>query len=1339
MKNSIKKPLSLLLTVLMLFSAMPLTAFASDADLVALKTAIAGYESKMDGTVYDNMKDAYEKYITAKEYAYAYEFGNKTDLDLADTADKLTAATTSMASDVWSPEAVTSPTFNYGGVVPDEFASNVIYRSTPAVFGGHEVEAFKFKFIMPQNIVFIYDGKNDLKIPVMMATNNVAATGVQLDKAPLSFYTNDNAAPSGDKTPTPDNSYFQLENFWQGYHKLTLSGGPAQPSDFIWSNITWNNGVTIDNIFDVSNPVLGFNNYWNSYTSDADKHRGEKMKTGNPNVWNEYANVLKYQPTAASLGWNNGLQSVKLGWTGRSMQWNFLSITTTTDIYHYYYGTADSSNRFEANIYVIDYSQIEPTLKNKASVFLNFGFDSDSNKASKIYVKHELDSIFETIEDMQRDPTAGFSDSNYAERAATVAGNIQNDLATINSYTVTPSDISDYDNLAKALSDYKDVYTDNNFGGKYTAESFAAFKSAYQTSVAEAASVAENGFTSVSTYNSLVAAYKSLNVVTEPSGTSGTATYIYDDETGVVTINGPGAMEDYESGDESPFGNNPDITEIVIADDVTYIGANAFNGCNNLTKIKVPATATYGDGAFDGCDKLKEVIIVKGYIENTSAKDAPWQQPNVAIIRLGEDKDDLSLTGYDDKVFKNTTNANFYFYNPECNGSDLNNMVLGNNPHIHAYVPSKAFDYANTYYYYPQNFFSLGHEHVWIIDEVVDATCTKGGYTQYKCKYVDFCSATKKDDFINAKGHSFDAGEVTPATCTERGYTTVTCTVCGYSKKDKDSYVPALGHDFSGSFTPDYASPSMKNDATVYKHSLPCARGCGVQQSDYCSFVVDGTEVVGGQNCIKFKCSVCNGVYYYPTEAKEGEYSVFFFDTDNQPIGDPVSVKSGEKLTASQIPELKTDTEGAKYSWRLDGVDTNPADVAVYSTTIFRMHEELESYTVTYYDKYVNAAISTETVLYGKKPANVEPLKTDIFKTTDGHLIYKWENDVDPSSVVITSDTIFNMDCVFVEHNFTDTILDESTCTVQGTMSRYCQDCEYSITGVKIPLKEHTPVIDKGVAPTCTKSGTTDASHCAVCETVITEHKEIKPLGHKWNGGVVTKEATINAEGVMTYTCTVCKAVKNESIPKLTVADITPSDAVADKAPVNKSIKKPTKIVTVSLKKKKQLKITFQAVPGAQNYRVQYRAAGEKKWKYAWTNGKTVYFLKNLKANGLYEFQFAAYKKNAKGNWERGAFSKIARRYYFKHAIKKLTPGKGKTTVTWKLKKGATSYQIQYALKRNMKGGKVININNPKTSKYVIKGLKKGKTYFVRIRAIKKANKKNYIGEYSKRLKVKVK
>lgn len=79
-----------------------------------------------------------------------------------------------------------------------------------------------------------------------------------------------------------------------------------------------------------------------------------------------------------------------------------------------------------------------------------------------------------------------------------------------------------------------------------------------------------------------------------------------------------------------------------------------------------------------------------------------------------------------------------------------------------------------------------------------------------------------------------------------------------------------------------------------------------------------------------------------------------------------------------------------------------------------------------------------------------------------------------------------------------------------------------------------------------------------------------------------------------------------------------------------------------------------------------------------------------------------------------------------------------KATVTWKKVSGANGYQVTYSLKKNFKKAKTVNVAATK-AKVTLKKLKKGKTYYVKIRAFKVVEGNKYYGAYSKKLKVKVK
>ena len=81
---------------------------------------------------------------------------------------------------------------------------------------------------------------------------------------------------------------------------------------------------------------------------------------------------------------------------------------------------------------------------------------------------------------------------------------------------------------------------------------------------------------------------------------------------------------------------------------------------------------------------------------------------------------------------------------------------------------------------------------------------------------------------------------------------------------------------------------------------------------------------------------------------------------------------------------------------------------------------------------------------------------------------------------------------------------------------------------------------------------------------------------------------------------------------------------------------------------------------------------------------------------------------------------------------------KGQATASWKQVKSITSYQIQYSTASSMKSARTITVKGTSKSA-VLKKLTKGKKYYVRIRTVKTASKKNYYSTWSKTTSVKVK
>ena len=91
-----------------------------------------------------------------------------------------------------------------------------------------------------------------------------------------------------------------------------------------------------------------------------------------------------------------------------------------------------------------------------------------------------------------------------------------------------------------------------------------------------------------------------------------------DTDTGILTISGTGAMEDYDAYYPEFEDYKDNITRIVIENGVAYIGKGAFYRYSNVTSVTIPATVTaIGNHAFYDCD----AIIAVDY----SGTDEQWQ------------------------------------------------------------------------------------------------------------------------------------------------------------------------------------------------------------------------------------------------------------------------------------------------------------------------------------------------------------------------------------------------------------------------------------------------------------------------------------------------------------------------------------------------------------------------------------------------------------------------------------------------------------------------------------------------------------------------------------------
>ena len=148
------------------------------------------------------------------------------------------------------------------------------------------------------------------------------------------------------------------------------------------------------------------------------------------------------------------------------------------------------------------------------------------------------------------------------------------------------------------------------------------------------------------------------------------------------------------------------------------------------------------------------------------------------------------------------------------------------------------------------------------------------------------------------------------------------------------------------------------------------------------------------------------------------------------------------------------------------------------------------------------------------------------------------------------------------------------------------------------------------------------------------------------------------------------------------------------------------------------LKVTWKKVAGVTGYKV-YR---NNKLVKTVTSASTLnYSDKAAKTNGTkYTYKVVAYKTVNGVKYD--SKPSATKSYYFltKPTIKSLTNSASKAmTVKWTKNAKTTGYKIQYSLKSNFSNAKTVTIKKAGTLSKKITSLKKGKTYYVRIRCYK--------------------
>lgn len=105
------------------------------------------------------------------------------------------------------------------------------------------------------------------------------------------------------------------------------------------------------------------------------------------------------------------------------------------------------------------------------------------------------------------------------------------------------------------------------------------------------------------------------------------------------------------------------------------------------------------------------------------------------------------------------------------------------------------------------------------------------------------------------------------------------------------------------------------------------------------------------------------------------------------------------------------------------------------------------------------------------------------------------------------------------------------TCTKTGlTEGSHCGDCNKILIAQEVVSStNHTEVIDPAVAATCTETGLTEGSHCSVCNKILVAQKTVSALNHSFTNYISNDDATCTEDGTKTAKCDRCDVTDTQS------------------------------------------------------------------------------------------------------------------------------------------------------------------------------------------------------------------
>lgn len=364
---------------------------------------------------------------------------------------------------------------------------------------------------------------------------------------------------------------------------------------------------------------------------------------------------------------------------------------------------------------------------------------------------------------------------------------------------------------------------------------------------------------------------------------------------------------------------------------------------------------------------------------------------------------------------------------------------------------------------------ALGH--AWDEGKITqEQSCDNPEITTYTCTRSN-CKKKKQVETKPALGHTWDEGKITKeATCSETGVKTYTCSRCGGTKTEE---IPKTKHDYEEHVV---KAPTCTEKGVSYYVCKNCGLTTSRRQTPATGHI--HTEVRNQKDA---------------TYKEEGY------------TGDTYCKDCGKKLeTGTVIPKL-VEKEHDYGEWVLDQAPTCKKYGARH-----RICKNCGDREVDVLDKVDHTWELVSTTPATCTIGEIQHYKCSVCGET---------KDVTLSNPL-------------GEHSWDNgKVTKKATCTEDGEKTYTCTVCNTTKTEV-IPATGHQhKEVRNAKKATCTEDGYTGDTYCKDCGEKLEAGSVIKKLGHAWDNGVITKEATETEEGIKTYTCKTCGETKTEKIP----------------------------------------------------------------------------------------------------------------------------------------------------------------------------------------------------------------